>query len=123
MVTTVGSRMLFEDVQGVGFITLRGEHDAYSAPRLSRLIRELLVDATPVVVDLETTVFVDSVIVGVLMGCHEHAREVGRPFLVLLGEGTGRSVHMLFQLTGLGSMLDVVRSRPEALERLVAAPA
>ena len=112
------SRLAFEEIEGVGFLTLRGEHDAYTAPRLERQIFELLADGTPVVVDLDRAAFIDSVVAGVLIKSHEHATATGARFLVLLGEGAGSEVRTLFELTHLASLLPVVATRDEALSSI-----
>jgi anti-sigma B factor antagonist len=105
---------------GFSVITLPGESDAYVAPRIRSDLATALGADSPLVVDLTQATFIDSTIVGVLLeglaDCEKHER----PLLLLLPEDAAPEVHRLFEITGLDSLLPVVRSWDEAATRLSA---
>jgi anti-sigma B factor antagonist len=99
-------------------IHVRGEADAYVAPRIRSDLANALGTAAPLVVDLSQATFVDSTIVGVLLeGLAEYERRE-RPLLLLLPDESAPEVHRLFEITGLTSLLPVVRSWDEAASRI-----
>ena len=94
--------------RGFSVIQLRGEASAYTAPRIRSDLTSALGTATPLVVDLSQTTFIDSTIVGILLeGLAEYEKRESAP-----------EVHHLFDVTGLTSLLPVVRSWDEAATRL-----
>lgn len=98
-------------------IQLRGEADAYTAPRIRSDLATALGTAAPLVVDLSQATFIDSTIVGILLeGLAEYEKRQ-RPLLLLLPDESAPEVHRLFELTGLTSLLPVVRSWDEAALR------
>ncbi len=106
--------------QGRGFsvIQLRGEANAYTAPRIRSDLTSALGTATPLVVDLSQTTFIDSTIVGILLeGLVEYEKREC-PLVLLLPDESAPEVHHLFDVTGLASLLPVVRSWDEAATRL-----
>jgi anti-sigma B factor antagonist len=99
-------------------IQVRGEADAYAAPRIRSDLASALSTAAPLVIDLSQATFVDSTIVGVLLeGLAEYERRE-RPLLLLLPDESAPEVHRLFEITGLTSLLPVVRSWDEAASRI-----
>ncbi|HUQ22334.1 MAG TPA: STAS domain-containing protein [Gaiellaceae bacterium] len=113
------------NVQGVtasdpGFtvIALRGESDAYSAPRVRSDLTAGFHDEAPLVVDLSQATFIDSTIVGVLLEGLAESEKLEHPLLLLLPEDSAPEVHRLFELTGLASLLPLVRSWDEAASRV-----
>jgi anti-sigma B factor antagonist len=99
-------------------IQLRGESDAYAAPRIRSDLASALGTAAPLVVDLSQATFVDSTIVGVLLeGLAEYEKRE-RALVLLLPDESAPEVHRLFDLTGLTSLLPVVRSWDEAASRI-----
>jgi anti-sigma B factor antagonist len=88
-------------------IRLEGEHEAYTADKLARNLSGLIDESLPVAVDLRQATFIDSTVVGVLLGAHRRAREAGLDFVLLVGEETGWPVHRLLEVTGLRSSFDV----------------
>ena len=94
-----------EAVSGFSVITLRGESDAYVAPRVRS--------------DLAT----DSTIVGVLLEGLADCEKRERPLLLLLPDDAAPEVHRLFEITGLATLLPVVRSWDEAGRRVPPPPA
>ena len=108
-----------EDREGAfTVIKLRGEADAYSAPRIRSDLSSALGTSSPLVVDLSQATFIDSTVVGILLeGLAEYEKRE-RPLVLLLPDGSAPEVHRLFELTGLTSLLPVVRSWDEAASRV-----
>ena len=101
-------------------ITLPGESDAFVAPRVRSDLAAALDGQAPLVVDLSQATFIDSTIVGVLLeGLAEYEKRE-QPLLLLLPDDSAPEVHRLFELTGLASLLPLVRSWDEATSRATA---
>ena len=99
-------------------IPLPGESDAYAAPRIRSDLVSALGATSPLVVDLSQATFIDSTVVGVLLeGLAEYEKRE-RPLFLLLPDDSAPEVHRLFELTGLTSLLPVVRSWDEAASRV-----
>jgi anti-sigma B factor antagonist len=92
-------------------IVLTGEHEAYSADKLARSLSALIAERVPVNVDLRNATFIDSTVVGVLLGAHRRAVAEGIEFVLLLGSETGWPVRRLLEITGLDAELDVDDAR------------
>ncbi len=100
-------------------IPLAGESDAYVAPLIRSDFASALGTASPLVVDLSQATFVDSTVVGVLLEGLAECEKLERPLVLLLPDDSAPEVHRLFELTGLDSLLPVVRSWDEAANRVV----
>jgi len=109
---------------GTGFsvVALRGDSDAYVAPRIRSDLATALGAGEPLVVDLTQATFIDSTIVGILLESLADCEKRERPLLLLLPEDAAPEIHRLFEITGLGALLPVVRSWDEASARLDAPP-
>lgn len=83
--------------------------DAYTAPRLRKLV-ELPIDgnALKLVFDLRDTTFVDSTVLGVLVGASRRAREQDMEVVL---DGPSPAVCRVLELTGV-SMTIPVRNPP-----------
>jgi anti-sigma B factor antagonist len=93
-------------------ITLSGELDAFDAPELRRTFHEALADGPAVVVlDLTSVSFLDSTVLGAVVGLLRRVREGGGELRVVLPEGTARRI---FEITNIVAALDVRPSRQEA---------
>jgi anti-sigma B factor antagonist len=99
-------------------IPLPGESDAYVAPRIRSDLVSALGAPSPLVVDLSQATFIDSTVVGVLLEGLAECEKRERPLFLLLPDDSAPEVHRLFELTGLNSLLPVVRSWDEAERRL-----
>jgi anti-sigma B factor antagonist len=96
-------------------VTLAGELDAYDAPALRESFHGLLESGPAVIVlDLTRVRFLDSTVLGTILGLLRRVREAGGELRVVLPETTARRI---FEITGLDAALDVRTSREEALER------
>jgi anti-sigma B factor antagonist len=89
-------------------VALSGEHEAYTADKLARHLSALLTEGVGVTVDLCRATFIDSTVIGVLMGAHRRAQAAELDFVLLIGDETGWPVHRLLEVTGLGTQLEIV---------------
>jgi anti-sigma B factor antagonist len=105
---------------GFTVIALRGESDAYIAPRVRSDLAAALNTEAPLVVDLSQATFIDSTIVGVLLEGLAESEKRERSLLLLLPDDSAPEVHRLFELTGLASLLPLVRSWDEVSTRVAA---
>jgi anti-anti-sigma factor len=105
---------------GFTVIALRGEADAYVAPRIRSDLAKALGAEAPLVIDLSQATFIDSTIVGVLLEGLAEYEKLERPLLLLLPDDSAPEVHRLFELTGLTSLLPLVRSWDEVSNRVAA---
>lgn len=93
-------------------VTLTGELDAFDAPELRRTFDAVLADAPEVLVlDLASVDFLDSTVLGAIVGLLRKQREAGGELRVVLPETTARRV---FEITGLDAALDIWPSRDAA---------
>jgi anti-sigma B factor antagonist len=99
-----------------GLISLSGEVDIYTAPRLKERLMDLLDGgATGVVVDLSDVTFIDSTALGVLIGGVRRLHEVdGRMALVV----ATRPVERVLTITGLERVFSIHRTREAAVAAL-----
>jgi anti-anti-sigma factor len=89
-------------------VTLTGEHDAYSADKLTHSLTGLIDEGVSILVDLQHATFIDSTVVGVLLTAARDAEARNLRFQLLLGTETGWPVRRLLEVTGLATQLDVV---------------
>ena len=85
-------------------LVMSGEHDLSTE----------LGEADAVIVDMDQTTFVDSSILGVLVGGLRRARERNAPFGLVLGEHAHPAIRRIFELTGLHDVFPIFASRAEA---------
>ena len=104
-----------ERVDDIVTVTLSGELDAYDAPGGRASFHEV-VEASPavIVLDLTAVSFLDSTVLGTIVGLLRRVREAGGELRTVLPETTARRI---FEITGLDQALDVRPSREQALER------
>ena len=103
---------------GYTVIALPGESDAYTAPRIRSDLATALGLDTPLVIDLSQATFVDSTVVSVLLEGLADYERIERPLLLLLPDDAAPEVHRLFEITGLATLLPLVRSWDEAASRI-----
>ena len=82
-------------------VCLRGEHEAYTADKLTRQLTALIDEGVSVTIDLRETAFIDSTVVGVLLSARQRAEERGVTFALVLGDDTGWPVRRILEITGL----------------------
>ncbi len=90
-------------------VTLVGEHEGYAARKLERELAGLLEDRYRVEIDLRRTLFIDSEVAAVLVAAWKRAESEDVELEVVVGDETGWPVLRLLDLTGLASLLGVVR--------------
>lgn len=103
-------------------VTLRGELDAHDAPRLRDVFTAAVegLSAEPdrderrLVLDLTGVAFLDSTVLGTMIGALRRVRETGGELRVVLPETPARRI---FDITGLQSVLDIYATREAALGR------
>ena len=99
---------------GTALVSLIGEHDAYSAAKLSGELAALLAEELDVIVDLRRATFIDSRTVGTLLEAKNAAQMRGRRIVLWVDDQTGPAVRKLVEVTRLGVVIPVVRSLEEA---------
>ena len=109
-----------EEGTNTAVVTLRGELDAHDAPRLRALLTEAVeqIASDPghgerrLVLDLTGVAFLDSTVLGTMIGALRRVREADGAMRVVLPETPARRV---FDITGLVPVLDVYPNRAAAL--------
>jgi anti-sigma B factor antagonist len=104
---------------GLPVIVLWGEHDLSTAPELRARLHDLA-GTGAVIVDLDQTTFVDSSILGVLVGGLRRSREADVPFGLVVGDEPHQAIRRIFELTGLYDVFPIYGSRENALAALTA---
>lgn len=100
----------------IGLVTLTGEVDIYTAPRLKEHMLELFDSgARDMVVDLSAVTFIDSTALGVLIGGVRRANEVGGTIALVVAT---RPVQRILTVTGLDQVFTVHSARDDALAGL-----
>ncbi len=101
------------------WVRIAGDVDLATAPRLQATLAEALGGAHVVVVDLREVTFMDSTGLHVLMETQSHATRTGNRLVFVRGR---RSVHRLFEVTGIDEQLQVVdlKASEPPLQALVA---
>ena len=94
-------------------LVLFGEHDLSTAPELRARLHDLG-ETSAVIIDLDETTFVDSSILGVLVGGLRRARERDVPFGLVLGDDAHPAIRRIFELTGLHDVFPIFATRAEA---------
>ncbi len=101
---------------GRGLVSLRGEVDIYTAPRLKEQLAALLDGgATGIVVDLAEVTFIDSTALGVLIGGVRRLHEAGGRMALVVAT---RPVERVLTLTGLDRVFTIHATRDAAVAAL-----
>ena len=98
---------------GKTVVTLRGEIDVYTAPRLRQTLIDLVEGgATHIVVDMEKVDFLDSTGLGVLVGGLKRVRDKDGSMRLV---ATQDRILKIFDITGLSKVFPIHGSLDEAL--------
>jgi anti-anti-sigma factor len=108
-------------VPGFTVISLRGDADVTVAPRVRSDLATARGTSAPLLVDLSGSTCVDAAVVGVLLEGLAECERDERPLLLLLPDDAAPEVQRLFEVTGLATLLPIVRSWDEAATRVFAA--
>src|SRR3954451_19433840 len=94
-------------------VSVRGEIDLFTAPEFKARIHDAIEAGRDlVVIDLTATTFIDSSSLGVLISAHRRLKLRGGRLVVACDVP---AVLSTFKITGLDSVLEMARSRDEAL--------
>jgi anti-sigma B factor antagonist len=102
--------------QGVTIVDLRGEHDVATSVEVRDVLDMAVRAGTPTVVELSLTDFIDSSILGVLLGGLRQARDAGLGFVFVVQADESGPVHRTLGRSGLLAFFPVRRSIAEAIE-------
>ncbi len=98
---------------GASVITLRGEIDVYTAPRLRQTLIDLVDSGvTNIVVDMEKVDFLDSTGLGVLVGGLKRVKDKDGSLKLV---ATQDRILKIFDITGLARVFPIFGSLPDAL--------
>jgi anti-anti-sigma factor len=109
--------VVVEQAGDVRIVSLRGEHDVDTAPRVRPVLSGATEGAYPVVVDLTDCSFIDSSMVAVLLGACQ-AVGLGR-FAVVIKPGSEAA--RLLDLVAFSAVVPVYQSRRAAVAQADAA--
>jgi anti-sigma B factor antagonist len=100
----------------LGLVTLSGEVDIYTAPRMKEHILQLLDEGVrDLVVDLTSVTFIDSTALGVLIGGVRRVNDAGGTMALVVAT---RPVERILTVTGLDRVFTIHTTRDEALASL-----
>ena len=102
---------------GVAIVTVCGEHESFSAPKLAAELDTLLAEGAAIIADLTEADFLDSSVIGALLRGRAQARDRGTRFAVVVDDSTGWAVKRLLDVTGL---LEVFEIRPDRASAVAA---
>jgi anti-sigma B factor antagonist len=104
------------EAEGVTILDVEGEVDLYTAPQLEEGLRKAATASPPLLaVNLTKVTYIDSTALRVLTDSQKRARERRGAVVVITTQPT---IEKIFRITGLGTILPVVASEREAVERL-----
>lgn len=107
-------------IEGVTILDVIGEVDLYTAPQLEEGLRKAAGAPAPLLaVNLSAVAYLDSTALRVLTNVHKQVQERQGAMVVIAGQPT---IQKIFRITGLGTVLHVVATEREAIERLNAHP-
>jgi anti-anti-sigma factor len=101
---------------GAYVVTVGGELDLYSSPRLTAELGALTADAAEVVLDLTDVTFMDSTALGSILASARLLRDAGGRLSLV---ASGASTRKLLALVGVDRVLPVYETAERALEHLV----
>jgi anti-sigma B factor antagonist len=103
-------------------VALAGEHDVFTAPEVRGRFAMSLEARTPLVIDLSDAAFVDSSILGAVIGAVQRARDEDVGIAVVL-PAEGSTTHRIFEITGLLPLMPRAATVDDALDLVRSAPA
>jgi anti-sigma B factor antagonist len=100
----------------LGLVTLSGEVDIYTAPRLKERMLELFdAGVRDMIVDLSEVTFIDSTALGVLIGGVRRVGDAGGTMALVVAT---RPVERILAVTGLDQVFTIRQTRDDALAGL-----
>ncbi len=102
-----------ESGSGYVLVSVVGEVDVGTAPRLRDCLREAVAEGVPTVaVDLTGVTFIDSTALGVLVETKKLCDGVGGTMTIAVSEPR---ILKIFEITGLSELFDIRPTRDEAI--------
>jgi anti-sigma B factor antagonist len=106
----------------IALLAMGGEIDYDASPQLKeRIADHIKAGRRRLVLDISAATFIDSTAIGVLVGAVARLREAGGGSLAIVCADENESVLRIFQITGVENMIELYRSREEALSALALA--
>ena len=100
-------------VDGSCIVAISGEADLFGAPQLKELLLAAIDEgAERIVVDMTDTLFVDSTILGVLIGASKRLRPHGGEVVLVID---GPPIRKIFEITLLDRAFVICATRDDAL--------
>jgi anti-sigma B factor antagonist len=100
--------------RGASIVTLSGELDLSTIPRMESALMEQITQRRAVLVDLTSLSFIDSSGIGVLIQASRESN--GTPLGIVIGRGS--QVERVFGITGVDKAMRVYLDRDQALSTL-----
>jgi anti-sigma B factor antagonist len=120
MIARMDALELLDDPAGVRVVVLKGEQDLSSAGALRLALAGAREAGRAVVVELSIVSFIDSTILGVIVGELRACKEDGRGFAVVASSSESESVPRLLGVAGLRAVFPVYESRAAAIAHAAA---
>jgi anti-sigma B factor antagonist len=106
---------LDSSIDGLAIVTLRGQHDLHTAPDLREILLLAAAEQRAVVLELSVASFIDSTILGVIIGGLRRARESRCGFTLVVSPVSAGAVTRVLELTGLLTIFPNYETRAEAV--------
>lgn len=104
-----------EEIGAVTLLRLEGEYDVANVAELRDALGVVVASGRPIVVVLTMASFIDSTILGVLLGALRRAKEEGRGFVFALEpDASSGAIDRLLEMSGLLRIFPVYSSIDEA---------
>lgn len=100
-------------------LAVDGEHDVATVPGLEDQMERVVAHCTKLVVDLSSTTFIDSQVIGWLVRWHERTRHLDHLRLAVAIGCEGSPPKRLFDLLDLSKSIPSVATKAEAMESVV----
>jgi anti-sigma B factor antagonist len=120
MIVRVTDLELLDDPSGVRIIVLTGEQDLSSAGQLRLALAGAHEAGRAIVIELSMTSFIDSTILGVIVGALRDCTSDGRGFALVAAADDEGMVPRLLGFVGLLAVFPTYASRSEAVEQAAA---
>lgn len=120
MIAGVDDLDLLDDPSGVRIVVLRGEQDVASAGALRLALAGAREARRAVVIELSIVSFIDSTILGAIVGGLRECKDDGRGFAVVTSSSQDEHVPRVLGLTGMHTVFPVFASRAAAIEHAAA---
>jgi anti-anti-sigma factor len=120
MIGRVDDLELLDDPSGVRIVVLKGEQDIASVGALRLALAGAREAHRAVVVELSIVSFIDSAILGVIIGGLRDCKNDGRGFAVVTSSSPDEQVPRLLGLTGMPAVFPVYESRAKAVAHAAA---